>query len=586
MTDRRIQILPTLLSNQIAAGEVVERPASIVKELIENSIDAGAKHIEVRVEEGGMQAITITDDGTGILKEDLVLSITPHATSKIYSLDELENLQSLGFRGEALASIASVSRFMLKSRHVQGIDAWQVEIEGKDHAPEVKPTSLLEGTKIEVRDLFFNTPARRKFLKAQATEFHHIEEAIRKIALSHMDIEFKLYHNHKEIFNLEAENPKKRLDQLCGKGFADQSLFIQVQKTGLSLEGWLVEPKFLKRSAEFQYFYVNGRPIRDKLIIHAVKEAYRDVLYGDHQPQYILFLEVDPRSVDFNVHPAKLEVRFREGRLIHDFIYSEVKRALSKPQTEFCHDKIIPRHPDNAEHSSGPSKHYRLDPVARNNMLRSQDDGLKALHLPFDIPTQTEEKPSRFGKVICQLKGLFILAENEEGLVIIDMHAAHERVLYERLKKNWREQHWECQMLLIPHVVELSKAEEATFKEHREHIKSLGFGIDEWIDHQIMIREVPVTLSKANLDRFMHDLLKDLDLLGHSSQIEIYLDQILAEVACHSAIQAHQPLSFPEMNQLLKDMEETPNIEYCNHGRPTSRILKVAELDRLFLRGR
>lgn len=580
MNERRIQVLPSLLANQIAAGEVVERPASIVKELIENSIDAGAKSIEIRVNEGGMQAIILMDDGEGIVKDDLILAITPHATSKIYSLDELENLQSLGFRGEALASIASVSRFNLKSRHHGTDEAWEIELEGKGDHPELKPTSLVQGTKIEIRDLFFNTPARRKFLKSQATEFSHIEEVVRKIALSHMEIAFSLQHNHKEIFKLEAGNPKKRLDQLCGKGFSEKSLYIQVEKTGLSLEGWLVEPKYLKATAEYQYFYVNGRPIRDKLIIHAMREAYRDVLYGNHQPQYILFLEIDPRSVDFNVHPSKLEVRFREGRLLHDFIYGEVKKTLKQP--EVCHDKPNPVLPAQA----------RIQPPAPmffpKESYSPQEN--KALNLLFDpSPEIHQPRPptqSKFGRAICQIKGLFILAENEIGLVIIDMHAAHERVLYERLKKNWHEQHWESQILLLPQTVELTRKEAAILKEHQAQIQAMGFVIDEWMDQKVIIREVPVALAKANLDQFIHDLLRDLELLGHSNQTEVYLDQILAEVACHSAIQANQILSLTEMQQLLKDMEITPNIEYCNHGRPTSRVLNVEELDRLFLRGR
>lgn len=592
MTDRRIQILPSLLANQIAAGEVVERPASIVKELIENSIDAGAKTIEIRVNEGGMQSITLIDDGIGILKEDLILAITPHATSKIYSLEELENLHSLGFRGEALASIASVSRFSLKSRYQEATNAWEIQLEGKEATPELKPVSLATGTKIEVMDLFFNTPARRKFLKSQGTEFSHIEEVVRKIALSHMEIGFILQHNHKEIFRLEANNPKKRLDQLCGKGFADQSLYIQVEKTGLTLEGWLVEPKYLKRSAQYQYFYVNGRPIRDKLIMHAIKEAYRDVLYGENQPQYIWFLEVDPRSVDFNVHPSKLEVRFREGRLLHDFIYSEVKKALKQEQQNpvICHDKTEDFPVSSPSTSLGPNIELRQYYKPQTQTFKNSTN-TKALDLLFEVPTTELELPvktiqNKFGRAICQLKGLFILAENDIGLVIIDMHAAHERVLYERLKQNWHDQHWERQLLLLPQTIELTRAEEAVLKEHKNQIAQMGFEIDEWMDHKIIIREVPVTLAKSNLDRFMHDLLRDLELLGHSNQSEVYLDQILAEVACHSSIQAHQTLSLPEMQQLLKDMENTPNIGYCNHGRPTSRVLNIEELDRLFLRGR
>ncbi len=583
MMMRRIQILPQHLANQIAAGEVVERPASIVKELLENSIDAGAQSIEIRIEEGGLQNISVTDDGSGIAKEDLLLAITPHATSKVYSLDELENLQSLGFRGEALASIASVSRFRLQSRHQNNDSAFAVELEGQGNQPDVKPTSLAQGTKIEVRDLFFNTPARRKFLKAPATEFSHIDEAIRKLALSHLDVCFGLYHNHKLVYSVTAGNPQSRLDTLCGRGFTEQSQFIQTEKTGLSLEGWLVLPKHLKRSADHQYFYVNGRPIRDKLIIHAMKEAYRDVMYGDHQPQYILFLEIDPKSVDFNVHPQKLEVRFREGRLIHDFVRSEVKKALGgeNPQVQSNQESLS--HVVTAPALMEPKQ----PPLIRGEAAKPQRGSWAKPALDLLFQTESiQEQTSKFGRAICQMKGLFILAENNEGLVIIDMHAAHERVLYERLKKNWQQERWESQLLLLPQPVELSAREEAIYQEHQAHIVAMGFGIDEWMDHKIMIREVPVSLARSNLDKFMHELLHDLEMLGHSKQNEIYLDQILAEVACHSAIQAHQTLSLTEMTQLLKDMEQTPNIDYCNHGRPTWRLFTIDELDRLFLRGR
>jgi len=588
MTKRRIQTLPTLLANQIAAGEVVERPASIVKELLENSLDAGSTEIEVRVLEGGMQQITIIDNGTGIVKEDLVLAISPHATSKIYSLEELEDLHSLGFRGEALASIAAVSRFSLKSRHEAATTAWQVEMEGKSDAPEVKPASLAEGTKIEVMDLFFNTPARRKFLKTATTEFSHIEEVVRQLALSHAAVHFKLTHNQKEILNVSPGDVRKRLDALCGKGFASQSLFIQSQKTGLSLEGFVVEPKYLKRSAPYQYFYVNGRPIRDKLMLHAVREGYRDVLYGDHQPQYVLFLEIEPALVDFNVHPSKREVRFRESRLVHDFVRSEIKKALAGVVMEAFQRDEPPVFQQSSNQASFAKSNFM--PPPKNDTTRPEDlfalfGGQKGRQDSNAIATDPSESEGRFGRVICQLKGLFILAENAEGLMIIDMHAAHERVLYERLKKQWHSNALETQLLLLPQAVALSKTEMATFKDHQAEVTKMGFVVDEWLDEKLMVREVPVSMLKAYIEHFMHDLLKDLQLLGASNKQADYLDQILAEVACHSAIQANQILTTTEMRQLLTDMEHTPNIDYCNHGRPTWRLFKVEELDRLFLRG-
>ncbi len=618
MPKRPIQILPDLLLNQIAAGEVVERPSSIVKELLENSLDAGAKTIEIRVEEGGLQSITLRDDGAGIPRDELLLAITPHATSKIYSLDELEDLHSLGFRGEALASIASVSRFSLKSREIGAETAWKIAREGKGEVPEIKPTALAEGTEVDVRDLFFNTPARRKFLKTQATEFSHIEEVVRRLALSHTDVAMSLYHNHKPVLQVTGGESNKRLSALCGKHFAEHTTFIQTAKTGLSLEGWLVQPKYLKRSANHQYFYVNGRPIRDKLIIHAIKEGYRDVLYGDHQPDYVLFLEVDPKSVDFNVHPAKLEVRFREGRLLHDFVRSEIKKALAESSASggveslsHCVTASLLREPTTPELETSDLIRRILPPLIRGEG-DEVDGGIRQSQYPesgsskslshcvtaplLREPTTPEfgevqaftdtSSFGRFGRAICQLKGLFILAEHAEGLMLIDMHAAHERVLYERLKRDWQQNAWERQILLFPYAVALSRQEAVIFKEHQDKLGEMGIIADEWLDHKVMIREVPVVLAKSNIEKFMRDLLRDLDLLGQSNQTAAYFDEILAEIACHGAIQAHQTLSLTEMNALLKDMAMTPNIAYCNHGRPTSRLLKTDEIGRLFLRGR
>ena len=574
-SSRRIELLPPILANQIAAGEVVERPASIVKELVENSIDAGAKNIEVRIEEGGLKLIQVTDDGCGIPQDQLVLAVSAHATSKIYSLDELENLQTLGFRGEALASIVSVSRFVLKSKHIEADNAWALQLEGRLESTQIEPASLNQGSKIEVRDLFFNTPARRKFMKSSGTEFSHIDEIIRKIAMSHSEVNFSLYHNQKLIWQVAAISNQateiKRWQTLCSKDFYEQSKAIEASRMGFHLQGLITEPKYLKATSQTQYFFLNGRPIRDKLIFHAIKEAFKDVLYGQNQAAYVLFLEIDPQTVDFNVHPAKLEVRFREGRQVHDFLVSELKKVLAEsgpapalipfptqtaiPRPEFCHDK-----------------------------MRPQEQFIYA-DLLADIPMPMPEVKSRFGEVIAQLSGVFILSRHPEGLMLIDMHAAHERILYERIKVEWRNQSLPKQGLLLPVTVQLSRSEWAIFKEHEALFAGLGLSLEEWIDHKILVREVPVLLAKSDLTRFMQELLHDLDVLG-SAESESYLDQILAEIACHSAIQANQKLSLYEMQQLLRDMEITPRIDYCNHGRPTWRLLKNDELDRLFLRGR
>ncbi|MCX7122465.1 MAG: DNA mismatch repair endonuclease MutL, partial [Gammaproteobacteria bacterium] len=503
MQSRRIETLSPILANQIAAGEVVERPASIVKELVENSIDAGAKNIEVRIEDGGLKLIQVTDDGQGIPQDQLVLAVSPHATSKIYSLDELENLQTLGFRGEALASIVSVSRFVLKSKHHEAESAWALQLEGRLESRSIEPASLNQGTKIEVRDLFFNTPARRKFMKSFSTEFNHIDEIMRKIAMSHADVHFSIYHNQKlswqvaEITNSATEI--KRWQTLCHKDFYTQAKTIDSNRAGFNLQGLITEPKYLKATSQTQYFFLNGRPIRDKLIFHAIKEAFKDVLYGQNQPSYVLFLEMDPKMVDFNVHPAKLEVRFREGRQVHDFLVSELKKSLAGPLIEMS---IAPQRPL-----------YAPTPEFCHDKMPPQAQQIYA-DLLQDIAPPIPEIKSRFGEVIAQLSGVFILSRHSEGLILIDMHAAHERILYERLKIEWHQQTLPKQGLLLPITVQLSRTEWAIFKEHEALFTHLGLGIGEWVDQKILIREIPALLAKADLTRFMQELLHDLNVLG------------------------------------------------------------------------
>lgn len=597
---RNIRSLPPVLANQIAAGEVVERPASIVKELIENSIDAGAKHIEVRLEAGGLSLIQITDDGEGILKDELYLALSPHATSKIYSLEELENLQSLGFRGEALASIASVSRFVLKSRPHAQEEGYQIEMQGVLSEAKIQPIALSLGTKIEVRDLFFNTPARRKFLKSTGTELSHIDEILRKIALSHAEITLSVYHNQKLLWQVspavDAISEKKRWSTLVGSDFYTESLPLHVERPDFALEGFIIQPRFMKKTSKLQYLFLNGRPIRDKLILHAIKAAYRDVSYGDHQPAYVLFLELDPKQVDFNVHPAKSEVRFREGRLVHDAVFSELKKRLSGEPAQagnntfsVGHDAHMPGYrPAMSESASLAAAR----PEATYQSLAFKSEPLDLYSELIQIPAQEslnlsgDIKTPRFGRLISQLHGLFILTEHPEGLMIIDIHAAHERILYERLKAEYQTHGLPTQQLLLPQTVELSPMEWAIFKEHISLFTDLGLDIEEWVDQKVLIRAVPVLLQKADLKAFMQALLHDFDLLGASAQKDEHIDQILAEIACHSAIQAGQKLSPYEMQQLLQDMEHTPRIDYCNHGRPTSKLLTCTELDRLFLRGR
>lgn len=595
-----IKALPPLLANQIAAGEVVERPASIVKELLENSIDAGSDDIIARVEEGGVKLISISDNGRGIHKDELLLAVSPHATSKIYSLDDLENLNTMGFRGEALASISSVSRFTLKSRFTDYPVAYALEMEGKEEAPKVSPTQINRGTTIFVRDLFFNTPARRKFLKSTNTEFGHIEEVVRRIALSYPDISFTLYHHDKVVLKLPKATDeilqKERLRQICGANFVNNMLRIDQSAVGLHCHGFIGKPTLMRSSGDLQYVYVNGRMVKDKFINHAIKQAYKDVLYGDKYPALVLFLDIDPKQVDVNVHPTKNEVRFRDGRLVHDFIVSSIETTLAGVNLLGMRKDIINLPPQSNFVNTGNNNF-----VYQKNAVRSQDElGLyqefikepEVKSLNFEVPVVpyvsdlSTETLGRFGRALAQLHQVFILAEVEDGFIIVDAHAAHERVLYERLKNTWREAALSTQMLLVPKSVQMGHFSKQILLEHLEIFTQLGFVIDELTEESIVIREVPVILADADLEHFFTELVNDFELLGNSNSTEAFLDQILAEVACHSAVQAGQTLSLTQMNQLLQDMETTPRIDQCNHGRPTWKKWSKEELDQLFLRGR
>jgi DNA mismatch repair protein MutL len=599
-----IKILPTLLANQIAAGEVVERPASIVKELLENSIDAGADEIIIRIEEGGIKNISISDNGKGIPKEELLLAIMPHATSKIYSLDDLENLNTMGFRGEALASISSVSRFALKSRFNDHPVAYILEFEGKGEAPKIAPTQLNRGTTIIVRDLFFNTPARRKFLKSPNTEFRHIEEMVRRISLSYPEISFTLYHQDKLILKLpkalDEVMQRERLRQICGISFVNNMLRVDQGATGLHCHGFIGKPTLMRASTDLQYVYVNGRAVKDKFITHAIKQAYKDVLYGDKHPALVLFLDIDPQQVDVNVHPTKNEVRFRDGRLVHDFIVMSIEKTLAgvallgTRKEEILNVVPVQGHEDSRLHAGYSENFFSKSSAPSQNELNLYQEFISApqeINLAQVTPTHTAlaEMPvpaARFGHALAQVHYIFILAEVADGLILVDAHAAHERVLYERLKNTWREVALATQVLLVPQSVMMGNFAKQTLMEHAALLAELGFIIDELTEESIVVREVPVVLAQADLSRFFNGLVHDFELLGASTSKEDYLDQILAEIACHSAIQAGQSLTLSQMNQLLQDMEYTPRIDQCNHGRPTWKKWSKSELDQLFLRGR
>ena len=607
----RIHLLSSRLANQIAAGEVVERPASVVKEVLENSLDAGATRIDIEVESGGGKLIRIRDDGAGMGPEDLPLALARHATSKIASLEDLEQVGSLGFRGEALASIGSVSRLTLTSNaSEQGSQGSSAACEGRDMEVVVRPAPHPRGTTVEVRDLFFNTPARRKFLRTEKTEFNHLEEVVKRLALSRFDVGFSLRHNGRAVHNLKpADSPveqQRRVAAVCGPAFMEQVIHIDSDTPALKLSGWVGLPTFSRSQADLQYFFVNGRVIRDKLIAHAVRQAYRDVLYHGRHPAFVLYLELDPALVDVNVHPTKHEVRFRDGRAVHNFIFSALHRALAdvRPQDQ------LPEHSVAAPEggvidtrtgeisnqgglawgapaaSASPMGGYRYPAGAgpAPGQAMDQVSSYGRLH-PLPEQPQDEDVPP-LGYALAQLKGIYILSENALGLVLVDMHAAHERITYERLKSARDSEGIRSQPLLVPQSVALSQREVQLAQEHASLFQGLGLAVDVTGEESLAIREIPVTLRDSDVEQLLRDVLADLIEFGSSGRIEAHLDEILSTMACHGSVRANRRLTIPEMNALLRDMEETERSGQCNHGRPTWTQLGLEELDKLFLRGR
>jgi DNA mismatch repair protein MutL len=598
----RIHAMPTLLVNQIAAGEVVERPASVVKELLENSLDALATKIEIDVEQGGIKSIRIRDNGHGIHKDDLVLSLSPHATSKIHSIDDLERVTSLGFRGEALPSIASVSRLSLTSRWQQDSNAWQIQSRGSADF-DIGPAALNEGTTVEVRDLFFNIPARRKFLRTEKTEFGHLESVIKKIALSRFDVDITLRHNQRVIKQLHAAKDRlqqeKRIAELFGPVFIEQAVHMDFEMDGMRLWGWIALPTFSRSQADMQYFYVNGRMVRDRLVTHALRQAYQDVLFHGRHPAYVLFLELDPASVDVNAHPGKHEVRFRQSRAVHDFLFRAIHKSLAdtRPDNDGSH---------NISHFTGTSSaqapmnqsmpSYRggsgvnQSQAALSLAIAEQMQAYQTLVSNTDVTTavktdgETEFPP--MGYAMAQLHGIYILAENREGLVLVDMHAAHERITYERLKQAQSGEGIPAQPLLVPVSVAVSEKEAEIAETNQEVFAELGFELDRTGPETLRIRQIPVSLANADAEALVRDVLSDLVRHGSSSRINEAINEVLSTMACHGSIRANRKLTLPEMNALLRDMEVTERSGQCNHGRPTWVQITVAELDKLFMRGR
>lgn len=599
----RIHPLSIQLVNQIAAGEVVERPASVVKELLENSLDAGATRIEVDVEQGGVKLIRVRDNGSGIHRDDLALALSRHATSKISNLDELEAVTSMGFRGEALPSIASVSRLQLISREQGSDSGWMLSSDGSSEITPPQPASHPTGTTIEVRDLFYNTPARRKFLRTDKTELAHIDQLVKRLALSRFDVAFHLRSNRRETMTLPVAlmQPEKerRIAELLGPAFLEQSFNMRNEAAGLVLTGWVAHPTFSRSQADMQYFYVNGRSVRDKLVTHAVRQAYRDVLFHGRHPAYVLFLELDPRLVDVNVHPTKHEVRFRDGRMMHDFLFRSLHRTLAESSPGFQVDRstgeIVAAEGTEA---AGPTLRSALSPASKPSpqqtpfrfKVREQRSGYQA-GFAMQMPAPEGEAPERegatppLGYALAQLKGIYILAENESGLVLVDMHAAHERITYERLKQSLSERQLGSQPLLVPLAVAVSRREADMAEEHSALFKRLGMGVDRIGDETLVVREVPVLLQGTDSERLLRDLLADLVVFGNSERVESEIDKVLATMACHSSVRANRRLSIAEMNALLRDMERTERSDQCNHGRPTWSQLALDDLDKLFMRG-
>ena len=600
----KIHTLSPQLANQIAAGEVVERPSSVLKELSENSLDAGAKRIEVEVEQGGTKLIRVRDDGCGISESDLPLALSRHATSKILGLEDLEAVATLGFRGEALASIASVSRLALTSNSGEG-SGWKAVSEGRDMEVELQPAAHPQGTSVEVRDLFFNTPARRKFLRTENTEYKRIDDCLKKLALSRMDVAFSLKHNQKVQFSLRPANSQaeqeKRVADLCGPQFMEQALFVDNDRTGIRLWGWIGLPTFSRSQADLQYFFVNGRSIRDKVVSHAVRQAYQDVLYHGRHPAYVLFLEILPADVDVNVHPTKHEVRFRESGSIHSFVSTTLKKALAtdRPQDHLSTNGGLElQNKDQPESLIGqnalplagtPGSGYQSTWPSSGvpsgvNAPASSYQSLYSSQAQFSDRDQAEVPP--LGFAVAQLKGIFILAENSHGLIIVDMHAAHERITYERMKDAFDLQGLVSQPLLVPENLAVSQREADAVESNQAVFTQLGFGVERAASESIIVREIPAILRGSEVEKLLRDVLSDLLEHGSSERIRDHINEILSTMACHGSVRANRKLTLPEMNALLRDMEITERSGQCNHGRPTWSQLTVEELDKLFLRGR
>lgn len=603
-----IKLLPELLINQIAAGEVVDRPASALKEILENSIDSGADKISVQLMQGGIKQIKVTDDGMGIPQDELLPALTRHSTSKIQELTDLQSITSLGFRGEALASIAAISRLTLASR-VEGCDqhAWQILVDGQ-YISQPEPTSFPCGTMIELLDIYFNIPARRKFLKTEATEFTRCEEVFKRMALSQPEIEFSLQHNRKIRHQLQTADMAQRIKDVLGSSFSDASVGVDEQSSGYHLYGLVTLPAYSRSSRDAQYFFVNKRFVRDKLITHALREAYRDVLHLERHPGFVLFLDMDPEQVDVNVHPTKAEVRFRDPRALHQFIFHSVHKALASPQYGEGDIQCVPSSTVNAI-PFYPKSQAKPAATMQQTSFYQTLFGDKEQRAPFSsasmktgvavpvvesvvapsaVTTLSHEKEQSplLGYALGQLLGVYILAQNDQGLIIVDMHAAHERVAYEKLKSAIEERALAVQSLLIPVTFQADKLDIVTVEENQNILLELGFEMAVLSPTTLAVRAVPSALQHADLTKLAQDVLREIRDYGASQVLTGKRNELLATMACHGAVRANRILTIPEMNALLREMEVTERSGQCNHGRPTWFAMSLAELDKMFMRGK
>ena len=600
-----IRQLPDTLINQIAAGEVVERPASVVKELVENALDAGARRIDIDLEEGGVRLIRIRDDGSGIAPEELPLAVSRHATCKIASLDDLEAVATLGFRGEALPSIASVSRFSLTSRRADDEHGTSLQVEGGRVGNAVpKPHAI--GTTVEVRELFYNVPARRKFLRAERTEMGHIEEWLRSLALARPDIELRVSHNGRPSRRYKADELESlaRLNETLGEDFARSALRVDHAAAGLRLHGWIAQPSYSRASADQQYVYVNGRSVRDRNIAHGVKMAYQDVLFHGRQPAYVLFLEIDPTRVDVNVHPAKHEVRFRDTRLVHDFVYRTLHEALAETRAGVAAQEsaspfaspsgpAVPsawmptqQSPLGLSVAEAPAAYAALYAAPPVSAPFTASNAAYPAPVPTTLPAHDPDGIPPLGFAIAQLHGIYILAENADGLIVVDMHAAHERIGYEKLKSAHDGMGLRSQPLLVPLALAVAEREAEVAEREADTLAALGFDVTRNGPQSLTVRSVPALLSGAEPEALLRDVLADLREHGQTRRVAAARDELLSTMACHGAVRANRRLTVPEMNALLREMEITERSGQCNHGRPTWARFTLPEIDRWFLRGR